>query len=134
MTNVFEIASRKKFRFETPLGQLVTEQLWDLSLTSERADAVTLDNVAKDLHRKLRAAEEESFVKPAQSSANEELSAKLEVVKHVIAVKLAEQEAAKVAREKAARRQRILEILAEKEEDALKSKSREDLLKELEAL
>lgn len=132
--NVFAIASRKKFRFETPRGLLVTEQLWDLPLTSDRADALTLDGVAKDLARKLRAADEESFVRVSQSAATEELSTKLELVKEIIAFKLAEQEAAKTARERAVHKQRILEALAEKDEAVLKSKSREELLKELEEL
>jgi DNA gyrase/topoisomerase IV subunit A len=129
--DLFEIATRRKFRFASTRGQLSTEQLWDLPLTSTNSEGVTLDAVARTVNQSLKAVTEESFVQPQKNTAAEELSQKLEVVKHVIAVKLAEREAATKLQEKAQRKQRILEVLAEKDNEALKGLSREELTKEL---
>lgn len=56
MTDIFEIASRRKYRFPSAIGELTVEQLWDLPLTDPKRGA-TLDNVAKadraDKRRKL---------------------------------------------------------------------------------
>ena len=83
---MFEKAARLKLRFDTPRGNLTVEDLWDIPLTGQQ---ISLDNVAKAVNKGLKASEEESFVaKP--SSKDRVLSLKLDILKHVIRVRLAE--------------------------------------------
>lgn len=126
---MFAFATRKKFRFDTCKGQVTVEDLWDLPLTSDNGRP-NLDDIAKELYKKMKDESEMSFVKPT-SQVNKEfniIKAKFDIVKHIIDVKLAEAEAAKKAKETKARNQRILEIIAQKEDEALASKSKEELL------
>ena len=76
-----------------------------------------LDDIAKELYKKMKDENEMSFIKPT-SQVNKEfniIKAKFDIVKYIIDVKLAEAEAAKKAKEIKARNQRILEIIAQKE-------------------
>lgn len=126
---MFAFATRKKFRFDTCKGQVTVEDLWDLPLTATNGRP-NLDDIAKELYKKMKDENEMSFVKPT-SQINKEfniIKAKFDIVKHIIDVKLAEAEAVKKAKEIKARNQRILEIIAQKEDEALASKSKEELL------
>ena len=123
--NIFEQALRTKLRFSTPRGLVTTEDLWDLPLSSA-AGKPNLDDVARDLYKLLKDEEEVSFVQPA---TEKNTSAKLgfEVVKHVISVKLAEREVNRLAADKAAQKQKIMAIIAQKQDEALTGKSLEEL-------
>lgn len=124
-TNIFERASRLKLRFDTPKGLLSAEDLWDLPLTSGTGKA-NLDDVARGLHRDLKDADTESFVvKPAK--ADETLQVAFDVVKHVIDIRLAENEEARVKSENREKKQRILELISRKQDEALSAKSVEEL-------
>jgi hypothetical protein len=127
--DLFQVASRKKFRFESPKGAISTEDLWDLPLTSNTGRA-NLDEIAQGLYKAVRAsAETTSFVTPttAASAAAAELSDKLEIVKAVITVRIAERDAASAAQARKEERQKILELIAEKKEGQLANLSLEDL-------
>jgi uncharacterized Fe-S cluster-containing radical SAM superfamily protein len=124
--NIFEQASKTRIRFKTTVGVLVTEDLWCLDLE-------TLDTIAKSLNKSLKEEGEESFIK-TKSIVSEIYQLKFDIVKHIIDVKLAEAEASKVASIKKLRREEILKLLEEKQVDALRNKSTEELLKELEDL
>lgn len=130
-TNIFETASRQKFRFPSSKGALSTEQLWDLPLTHTDPGVVTLDQVARAVNAELKSVTEESFVATKRSDREGVLSEKLDVVKHVIAVKLAEQEARADVAKKIQERKRLTELLAEKDAEAQKALPREELLKRL---
>lgn len=123
--NIFEQALRTKLRFSTPRGLVTTEDLWDLPLSSA-AGKPNLDDVARALYKLLKDEEEVSFV---QTATEKNTSAKLgfEVVKHVISVKLAEREANRLAADKAAQKQKIMAIIAQKQDEALTGKSLEEL-------
>lgn len=124
---MFEKATRFKLRFETKKGQLSTEDLWDLPLSST-VGAVNLDDIARSLHLKVSTQSEVSFVNPAaKSPAAERDQLALDVVKQVIAVRLAENEAVASARAKAEQKKKILEILDEKDTESLKNKTPEEL-------
>ena len=126
---MFAFATRKKFRFDTCKGQVTVEDLWDLPLTATNGRP-NLDDIAKELYKKMKDENEMSFVKPT-SQVNKEfniIKAKFDIVKYIIDVKLAEAEAAKKAKEIKARNQRILGLIAQKEDEALASKSKEELL------
>lgn len=127
--NIFEQATRQKFRFESIKGELTVEQLWDMPLTSK--NGFDLDTVAKEVNRGLKACSEESFVNTNHNPAVDRLEAKLEVVKHVIAVKLAEADERAKAADRKAEKERLLEILHQKKDQDLLGLSREELEKRI---
>ena len=125
MENVFEIASRMKIRFAYK-GLLSVEDLWDLSVQE-------LDRIFKGLNAKLKVCKEESLLGP-KATENTELDIQVAIVRRIVEVKLAEAAAHEIEAEKAAKRQKILSILAEKQDGALAAKSEDDLKKMLEEL
>jgi len=126
--DLFQRATRAKLRFESPRGLLSVEDLWDLPLSSTVATKPNLDDIARGLHKKLTSGTEISFVSPTgKSPAVERDQLAMDVVKHVISVRVAENEAASQARAKAERKKQILEIIADKEVDALRNKDPEEL-------
>jgi len=132
MDNLFLQATREKFRFESPKGDLSVEQLWDLPLTSRTG--FDLDTVAKTVNADLKASNEESFVNVNNNPAVSRLQAKLEVVKAIIEVKLAQAEATKKRAEKAVERQRLMEVLHSKKDQELQGLSVEEIERRLSLL
>lgn len=131
MENMFEQATRNKLRFESTKGPLSVEQVWDAPLTSR--NGFSLDDIAKQAKRELDALSEESFVEqvsPLKSVA----VLKLEVVKHIISVKLEEKEAASKRAERAELRRQLTQALAERQSDAIKNMSPEEIQKRLKEL
>lgn len=127
--NIFEQASKQKIRFPSAKGQLTTEQLWDLPLTSRTG--FDLDTVAREVNRELRSVTEESFVVTRENPQKRTYDLMLEVVKHVISVKLSEQEDRKRRAENAAERERLLKLLDEKKHDELRGLSIEEISKRI---
>ena len=132
MSNIFEAVTRKALRFSTERGPVTVEQLWQMPLQAK--NLFDLDSVAKDCNAKVKSFTEESFVTPTNTPAKAEAELALEVVKHIIQTKMAEAAAEAAAAQKRETRQKILGIMAEKQDEALKSLSMEDLKKQLEAL
>lgn len=126
---LFELATRKKLRFASPKGLLTTEDLWDLPMTGN----TSLDTVSKLANRDVKVSAEESFVVDA-TPVNDIAVLKLDVLKHIIAVRKAEQAARMAAQEKADRRRKLLDLLAEKDNEKDAAMTREEILKELESL
>lgn len=62
-----------------------------------------------------------------KTEVNCDLTLRMDVVKHIIEVRMAEAEAAKEARKKKARDEKILELLAKKEHEDLEKMSKEEL-------
>lgn len=116
---MFERAARIKLRFQSSKGVLSTEDLFDLSLTS-------LDSLAKSVNRQLKAEAEESFIEK-KSSSSSVLELQLEILKHVIAEKLAVQEANAKRAETVAKNEQIKEILLKKKNQQLENMSVEEL-------
>lgn len=132
MDNLFLQATREKFRFESNKGDLSVEQLWDLPLTSRTG--FDLDTVAKTVNANLKSSNEESFVNVNNNPAVSRLQAQLEVVKAIIEVKLAQAEATKKRAEKAAERQRLMEVLHSKKDQELQGLSVEEIERRLSLL
>lgn len=124
--NLFEQASRDKFRFQSPKGPLTVEDLWDLPLTNR--SGVDLDNVAKLVNKSLKDTQEESFVSTRANTAQEVLAAKLEVVKFIIAFRLKEREDAAQREKRSEERKRLLEALENKKDESLRGMSAEQIL------
>lgn len=130
--NIFEQASISKLRFESPRGELSTDQLWDIPLTSR--NGFSLDDIAKAVNRQLKATAEESFVTPVSSGASTKLQLQLEILKHVIAAKMKARDDAAHAAERAQKKAKLLEVLAEKQEDGLRQLSVEELQAQIASL
>ena len=124
---MFEKALRLKLRFDTPSGLLGAEDLWDLPLTSTRGRA-NLDDVARSLNKQLKSGDDVSFVVKERKS-DETVQLKFDLVKHVIDVRLAENAAALLEKERAEKKQKIMSIIASKQDESLHSMSLDDLKK-----
>jgi hypothetical protein len=118
MADLFKLATKKKYRFNYK-GSITVEDLWDLSVED-------LDKIYKDLKAKQKNASEESLLQTV-SKEDKVLANKIEIIKTIVSDKLAAQERAKKAAEQKAQNQRILEIMADKQDAALKEKSLEEL-------
>lgn len=123
--SMFEKADRMKLRFDTPKGPLAVEDLWDLPLTSTTGKA-NLDDIAKGLFRQLKESDEVSFVQPTQST-DKTTQLKFDIVKHVIEVRVAERDATELARVNKEKKQLVLGIIAQKENEQLTNSSLDEL-------
>ena len=123
---MFEKAARLKLRFASPQGQLSAEDLWDLPLTSTKANQANLNNIAKEISRQLKAEGEEDFVNP-KSGADEGLQLRLDIVKHVIQTRQAENETARVLADRKDKKARLLELMQRKQDQELEGKSLAEL-------
>lgn len=128
---MFEQASRMRLRFNSNKGDLSVEDLWDLPLTvTERQRGTSLDIIARTVSSELKSSEEESFVViSAVSVTNSTLQLKLDILKHIIAVKLEEKKTAANDTAKRLQKQKILAIIAQKKDDALLNLSEDGLQK-----
>ena len=122
---IFEYATRNKVRFPFK-GMISVEDLWDLSLTN-------LDSIYKTLNKQVKQSEEESLLS-TKASVDTELEVQIAIVKHIVSVKLAEKEAAEKASAKKTQKQKIMSIIATKENEALQNSSIDDLKKMLDEL
>lgn len=125
--NLFEAAARGKYRFTSAKGQLTVEDLFDLPLTSR--NGFDLDMVARAVNTELKNASEESFV--TTSRRNTELENKLEIVKHIIAIKQAEKAEAAERAVRIERKRKILDAIERKEDQQLSEASIDDLRQQL---
>jgi hypothetical protein len=125
---MFEKASRLNLMFETAKGLLNVTDLWRLPLTSNNGK-VNLDDIAKTLHVKLRDDVQISFVNTDKAAVESEDSLRFEIVKHIINVRLAEQKEEQSRCEKAAKKQQMLGILAQKEASDLMNLPMDELRK-----
>ncbi len=116
--NLFEVATRNNYQF--PFRGLINViDLWDLSLTN-------LDSVFKVLNAEVKKSEEESLLN-TKSKEDEELFNKIEIVKYIVGVKLAEKEAKEDEKKNREMKQRLLAIKAKRQNEALENLSDEDL-------
>ena len=121
-TNIFEVATRKKFRFDFR-GQQPVEELWTLPVEN-------LDAIFKGLNSQLKQVKEESLL-DTKTQKDEELEMKIEIVKYIVKVKLAEAKAKEDAQVKKEQKQKLLEALDVKNNEDIKSMSKEEILKKL---
>lgn len=120
--NMFELASRSKVRFPYK-GMISVEDLWDLPVEA-------LDSIYKTLNAKVKQSNEESLLsKPTKQDA--ELTMQIEIVKRIVAVKQEEAALRLKAKEQREKKQRLMEILANKQDEELKGKSTEEIQKML---
>lgn len=125
---LFEKATRLSLRFASTKGLISVEDLWVLPLTSAKNSS--LDSLAKDINAQLKASGEESFVE-VKTSKDCVLQLKLDILKHIIKVRLEENKASHDAVERKAKKAKIMSLLADKQDSALANKSEEELQKML---
>ena len=103
--NIFEYAAKNKLRFPFR-GSITTEDLYDLS-------PANLDSIYKTLSREAKKNEEESLL--ADKTADDvQLGVKIEIVKHIVAEKLAAIDRAKKAAATKLQAEKIRAIIAKK--------------------
>lgn len=118
MADLFKIATKKKYRFSYK-GQVTVEDLWELPVEE-------LDKIYKNLKSLQKNASEESLLQTV-TKEDKELNNKIEIIKTIVTDKLAAKDRAMKAASQRAQNQRILEIMADKQDAALKEKSIEEL-------
>lgn len=123
--NLFEIATRNRYRFNYK-GVMSVEDLWSLRVED-------LDAIFKMLNRQKKTADEDSLL-ATKSAEDQELANKIDIVRYIVSVKLAEAAERVSAAEKKAQRDKIMEIVAKKKDKALEDMGIEDLMKKLEEL
>ena len=123
--NIFEYAVENKLRFPYK-GLISAEDLYALSVSD-------LDTIYKTLKREAKRNGEESLL-ATKSNDDVALDTKIEIVKYIVEKKLAQIEARKTAAANKAKKEKILSILEEKQDAALKNMSEEDLRKMLDTL
>ena len=132
MQNIFEYATRNKLRFASIRGELTIEQLWDVPLRSR--DDFNLNTIAKAASKALKDVSEENFVETTKTPEHTRRELAMETVKHIIELKIAEEEAAKMRATKKQQKDKLLHILAEKRDGKLSDLSEKELQKRIAAL
>ena len=125
MSNMFEKAVKGKYRFPYK-GQIAVEDLYDLPLRS-------LDTVFKTLNAEVKKTDEESLLQ-TKSVEDDILATKIEIVKYIFNEKLEEKKNQQEAAERKEKKQKIMQIIATKQDEALQNASVEDLQKMLDEL
>lgn len=123
---MFEKASRMKLRFVCGKGDVSVEELWDLNLT-------TLDNIAKSVKREMVGEEEESFI-PNKNKKQSNNSLRLDILKHIIATKVDEDNKKSDRAKRLAELAQLKELAAAKQNEKLASQSLDDILKQIQAM
>lgn len=116
--NMFEVATREKFRFPFR-GVISTEDLFDLSVKD-------LDSIFKTLNKELKKAKEESLLE-TKTQQDKELDIKIEIIKYIVKTKLDEEQLRAETKKKKEQKQKILELMASKQDADLQNKSIEEL-------
>jgi hypothetical protein len=128
---MFQKASRLKLRFIATTGHAFNvEDLWDMPLKSTRT--VSLDALAMATHKRIKDSQEVSFVDEVQKDSTEQL--RLDILKHVISTKQAENAAIRKESEIKAERQRLMELIDRKQNEADESLSLDELNEKLKEL
>ena len=123
--NIFAVALKEKYRYPYK-GMISTEDLWDLGATQ-------LDSVFKALNAKKKTASEDSLLN-TKNKEDEALENKIQIVKFIFDVKLAEVEQRKLRAANAEKKRRLKELIASKQDEALQGMSIDDLTKMLNEL
>ena len=125
MEKLFENATRDKYRFSFK-GSITVEDLWDLSPQN-------LDTIYKSLTKELKQSQEESLL-VKKTEVDSVLDDKINLVKYIVLTKLKEEDQRNKEREFKEKKQKILGLIADKQDNELQSKSIDELKDMLESL
>lgn len=119
--NMFKEASRTGLRVETPVGNLSTEQLWGLNLTQ-------LDALAVKLQEEYKTSNKKSFI--VKTTVKDKLAKlRFDIVLEILTTKMEEANEVASAQEDRKHNEKILSLIADKQDEDLKGKSIADLKK-----
>lgn len=127
--NIFEQASREGLRFEYR-GLCTVEELWRVPI--EDRDGNGLNQMFKDLNR--QKGEEEESLLDTPTLVDGIINLKIKIIRHIFAVREAEQDAVKNAKVQADLKQNLLAIKGENQMQVYKEMSPEDLDKVIDKL
>ena len=116
--NIFEKSVREKMRFPFR-GVISVEDLWDLSVKD-------LDAIFKTLNSQLKQVKEESLLE-TKTKEDVTLDTQIAIVKYIVKIKLEEEKTRLEAKDKKEKKQKLLEILASKQDESLQNKSVEEI-------
>lgn len=116
--NIFEYATRNKLRFPFKGSQSV-EDLWSLSLTD-------LDSIYKTLNKQVKLEDEDSLL-TSKAGVSLSLQVQIAIIKHIVEVKLSEKDAKEKALLREKEKQEIMALIADKENEAKRNMSVEEL-------
>ena len=117
--NIFEIAVREKYTYNFR-GLIKTEDLYDLKLTD-------LDAIYKGLKSDLAQLGEDSLIDSVDTEAKETINNKIEIVKAVVDYKSEVKKNLEEAKTKAETKRRLKDLIAQKKNEELVSKSLDEL-------
>jgi|688.fasta_scaffold1399464_1 hypothetical protein len=122
---MFELASKIKLRFQYK-GIIGVEDLWDLQL-------IDLNEIAKKVNRQLKNLDDEDFISGdvKVTKEKENLQLQLDILKHIIAIKIEDRELKLKARERLEKRKHLQELIYDKQNKELSEKSLDELVKML---
>lgn len=121
--SLFEKATRLKLRFSTDRGLLSVEQLWDLTLAK-------LNTLAKSLNKDLKASKEEDFLDET-TEEDAELKLKFDVVRYIMEILKEEKKQRQDAKSISDRKQYLLRLKQQRQEEQDQEMSVEDIDAEL---
>lgn len=116
--NLFEMATRNKFRFSSTKGELSVEDLWDLSEKD-------LDVVYKNLKEQEIKSSEESLLDDV--NVDPKLTAAIGIVKYIFTTKRNEKIAEKERIDKKLKQKKYIDALARKQDEAIENMSEAEL-------
>lgn len=132
---LFLKASRLKLRFNCERGSYLVEDLWDLPIQTKTGAGVTLDGLYRQHKKELEELSEEGLFQSKSSSSKSVIAQlKVDIIRFVAETKQAEADKKQKALEAKAKRERLAELIAQKQDAALLSKDVAELQAELKKL
>ena len=128
---IYKKASKKKLRFSTNRGVLSVEQLWDLSKEEIRHLVIIARNIAKK-SSEVNDSELSFLDSPAKTKATDD-DLRFEILKDIYLTKKSAEEKAQKKAEIKRNNQKLLDLIARKQDEALEKKSIKELEKMLES-
>lgn len=129
---IYKKASKKKLRFSTNRGSLSVEQLWDLPKEEIRQLVIKAREAAKKSSGEVSDTELSFLDAPAKTKATDD-ELRFEILKDIYLTKKSAEEKAQRKAEIKRNNQKLLDLIARKEDEALEKKSIKELEKMLES-
>lgn len=120
---MYKEANKIRLRFSTTRGLLDVEQLWQLPLTDL---SISIRNLSKEL-KKQESDDELEFLNEKTNTVDKTQKLRFDILKDIYITRKEEAAKIKADKEAKAQKEKILEIIANKKDESLHSKSIEEL-------
>lgn len=122
---MYKNASKLKLRFQTSLGIISVEQLWDLNLTQ-------LTNVIKSVKKILKKNDDDELAfLDEKNTVDTENELRFAILKDIYLEKKAELENSRTEAERKRQREKLINLIEEKKEENLRNLGVDELEKKL---